>query len=334
MAVSTIDPNGLNVGQFGNRNLIVNSAMQVAQRGTSVTGQTSSAYHTVDRWETSGSGSTYNQSQQAVPLGDSTVGSFQYFLRHEVTTGNDFSGLVYKVEDVRSAPEGTVTLSFYAKGTNPGNGQLSMTARQYFGTGGSPSSDVIATTQAFTLTSNWQRFEFQITVPPLTGKTIGTNNDSFYKFQLTQPSSDDTTTAWTLDITGVQLEVGDTATPFEHISFGDQLQKCMRYFEVTAVSPEIFTTASVYTSTAAYGCWQYQVTKRTNPSVGRWQGAAGDYRFRANGNNATATALVLSNSNPYSCRADITVSGGLTGGHSGWISTFNGPSQWYADAEL
>jgi hypothetical protein len=217
-------------GALSNRNLIINGAMQVAQRGTSVTGQTSSAYHTVDRWRTSGSGSTYNQSQQAVPLGDSTVGSFQYFLRHEVTTGDDFSGLIYKVEDVRSVPEGTITLSFYAKGTNPSNGQISMTARQDFGTGGSPSSDVIAPTQSLALTSNWQRFEFQITVPPLTGKTIGTNNDSSYTFQLTQPSSDDTPDAWTLDITGVQLELGDTATPFEHRSYGQELALCQRYF--------------------------------------------------------------------------------------------------------
>jgi hypothetical protein len=259
--------NAFDDGALSNRNLIINGAMQVAQRGTSVTGQTSSAYHTVDRWETSGSGSTYNQSQQAVPLGDSTVGSFQYFLRHEVTTGDDFSGLVYKVEDVRSVPEGTVTLSFYAKGTNPGNGQISMTARQDFGTGGSPSSDVIATTQAFTLTSNWQRFEFQITVPSLTGKTIGTNNDSFYKFQLTQPSSDDTSNAWTLDITGVQLEVGDTATPFEHRSYGDELARCQRYYQQVLKANTAFAIGVNYTSTQVHWIVDLPVEMRVQPSA-------------------------------------------------------------------
>jgi hypothetical protein len=164
-------------------------------------------------------------------LGDSTIGDFKYFLRHEVTTGDDFTGILYRIEDVQSVPEGTVTLSFYAKGTNPNSGHFEMIARQDFGTGGSPSSDVIQTAQDVTLTSSWQRFELQITVPSISGKTLGTNGDSYYQLQFTQPSDDDSSDAWTLDITGVQLEVGQTATPFEHRSFGDELARCLRYYE-------------------------------------------------------------------------------------------------------
>jgi len=214
------------------RNLIINGAMQVAQRGTSVTGKTDLAYHTVDRWQSVGSGSTYSQSQQAVTLGDSTVGDFKYFLRHEVTTANDFAGILYKIEDVQSVPEGIVTLSFYAKGTNPGGGSLQLRGRQNFGSGGSPSSEVIQTAQTLTLTSSWQRFTYQITVPSISGKTLGTAaNTSYYRIDIQQPSDDDTTDAWTLDITGVQLEVGDTATPFEHRSFGEELSLCQRYYQ-------------------------------------------------------------------------------------------------------
>jgi hypothetical protein len=218
-------------GGLTGRNLIINGAFQCWQRSTSVSSQTGSGYKTADRWYTNASGGTYNQSQQTVTLGDSTIGDFKYFLRHEVTTGDDFTGILYRIEDVQSVPEGTVTLSFYAKGTNPNSGHFEMIARQDFGTGGSPSSDVIQTAQDVTLTSSWQRFELQITVPSISGKTLGTNGDSYYQLQFTQPSDDDSSDAWTLDITGVQLEVGQTATPFEHRSFGDELARCLRYYE-------------------------------------------------------------------------------------------------------
>jgi len=218
-------------GGLTGRNLIINGAFQCWQRSISVSSQTDSGYKTADRWYTNASGGTYNQSQQTVTLGDSTIGDFKYFLRHEVTTGDDFTGILYRIEDVQSVPEGTVTLSFYAKGTNPNSGHFEMIARQDFGTGGSPSSDVIQTAQDVTLTSSWQRFELQITVPSISGKTLGTNGDSYYQLQFTQPSDDDSSDAWTLDITGVQLEVGQTATPFEHRSFGDELARCLRYYE-------------------------------------------------------------------------------------------------------
>ena len=217
-------------GGLTGRNLIINGAFQCWQRSISVSSQTGSGYKTADRWYTNASGGTYNQSQQTVTLGDSAIGDFKYFLRHEVTTGDDFTGILYRIEDVQSVPEGTVTLSFYAKGTNPNSGHFEMIARQDFGTGGSPSSDVIQTAQDVTLTSSWQRFELQITVPSISGKTLGTDGNSYYQLQFTQPSDDDSSDAWTLDITGVQLEVGQTATPFEHRSFGDELTRCQRYF--------------------------------------------------------------------------------------------------------
>ena len=46
-----------------------------------------------------------------------------------------------------------------------------------------------------------------------------------------QPAGDTSTNAWTLDITGVQLELGSNATPFEHRSYGDELARCQRYYQ-------------------------------------------------------------------------------------------------------
>ena len=212
----------------GRRNLIINGAMQVAQRGTSVSSQTGTGYKTVDRFYTNASGATYNQSQQTVTVGGETGLPLQFskFLRHQVTTGDNWSQIYHKIEDVTSVPTGTVTLSFYAKGTSP-NAGLSFIAWQNFGSGGS-SEVTVTISPTVTLTSTWQRFTVNITVPSVTGKTVGTG--SHFYFGIGQGGST-STNAWTLDITGVQLEVGNIATPFEHRSFGEELAKCQRYYE-------------------------------------------------------------------------------------------------------
>ena len=214
---------------LGVRNLIINGDMRIAQRGTSVSGQTVGTYHTVDRWRTISSGSTYNQSQETITLGDSVVGDFQYYLKHDVTTGDNNAGIYQKIEDVRTVKEGTATLSFYAKGTNPNGGSVEVLLRQTFGTSGS--SDVDQPRQSFTLTSSWQKFNFTFTVPSLSGKTIGSN--STVDIYIIQPEGDTSTNAWELNITGIQLEVGDTATPFEHRPYDMELARCQRYFHTT-----------------------------------------------------------------------------------------------------
>ena len=84
------------------------------------------------------------------------------------------------------------------------------------------------------------------------------------------------TNSSTFYLTGVQLEVGDTATGFEHRSYGDELQRCRRYFEVNAENMEILGSPGAVYGSAAYGPWQFQVEKRVNPTVGRWQGSGTD----------------------------------------------------------
>jgi len=264
----------------GRKNMVINGAMQVAQRSTSVSSQTTGGYKTVDRWLANASGSTFNQSQQTVPLGDSTVGDFKYFLRTEITTGDDNAGLLYRIEDVQSVPEGTVTVSFYAKGTNPNSGHIEFIARQDFGTGGSPSSTVSQTAQDVTLTSSWQRFSLQITVPSISGKTLGTNGDSFYQLRFTQPSDDDNSAAWTLDITGVQLEVGSVATEFEHRSFAEELALCQRYyqkFEGTTTNYESITVGYNQGTGNHVGVLYTNVPIRSNGVAVETTGTASDY---------------------------------------------------------
>jgi hypothetical protein len=214
--------NAYSDGALSNRNLIINGAMQVAQRGVS---QTTSGYGSVDRFLFSLSGGTGTMSQEELALGQTDIPSqFRNFLRVDATAGNNNMGFLHRIEDV-AVVEGLVTISFYAKGANPASGSFSLSVYQEFGSGGS--TGVLRSVDTFVTTSSWQRFEFTATVPSISGKTVGAGSN--LEIFISQADADTGTSAWTLDITGVQLEVGDTATPFEHRSFGQELALCQRY---------------------------------------------------------------------------------------------------------
>ena len=262
-----LDTVGASSGALSNRNLVINGSMIISQRSTSVSSQTGSGYKTVDRIYTNASGSTYNQSQQTVTLGGETglPTEFTKFLRHDVTTSNDNAHFYHMVEDVSSVPEGTVTLSFYAKGTTP-TGGLSFRAYQNFGTGGSPSGEVTITiSDTVTLTSTWQRFSVNITVPSITGKTLGTNGNHKFYFGIGQ-FANTSTNAYQLDITGLQLEKGDTATDFEHENYGTTLTKCQRYFYKDAYAAGSGPFATLYTNSHKFMHVFHPVEMRAVPT--------------------------------------------------------------------
>jgi hypothetical protein len=246
-------------GALSNRNLIINGAMQVWQRGTSVSA-TSSGYSTADRWRHNASGGNLSLSRQSLTLGQADIPQqFKYYYRLDVTTGNDNAGIATRIEDVDSV-QGVHTLSFYAKGTNPNSGNVQITLAQYFGSGGSAYADQ---TETITLTSSWKRFVITFTPQNILGKTIGSG--SYFQVYFSQPSNDTSTAAWTLDFTGVQLEVGDTATPFEHRSYGDELARCQRYYYRLPPNTET-VFASLFN--ARHVCRvPFPTTMRANPSA-------------------------------------------------------------------
>jgi len=243
--------------QLSHRNLIINGAMQVAQRGTSFT----TNGYTLDRWDLSLSGATGTVTQESFAL-DSEVGGCKNYQKLAVTTGDNFCGIVHRIEDVQSIKGGeTFTLSFYAKGTNPGGGSMKVRVRQRFGSGGSTAVNV-GTLDSITLTNSWQRFTITKTYNSLSGKTIGTG--SFIELFIHQDESDTSTDAWELNITGVQLEVGSVATPFEHRSYGEELARCQRYYvrySSDGSNNQAFLIGAVNSSTSAAIC----STNFTNP---------------------------------------------------------------------
>ena len=208
---------------LSNRNLIINGAMQVAQRGTSFNSNNAIDY-TVDRWGTFANGQitttqeTFTAGQTAVPNEPT------HYVRWNVTSYSSGDNFFQKIEDVRTLAGQSATLSFYAKS------DTDITTRprfiQDFGSGGS--SDVVTTTDTASITTSWQKFVITTAIPSISGKTIGTS--SYLEIELLRVT--DTFTGQ-IDLAQVQLEVGEQATPFEHRSYGDELFSCQRYYQRT-----------------------------------------------------------------------------------------------------
>tara|TARA_R110002126_G_scaffold207637_1_gene354624 strand:+ start:616 stop:1623 length:1008 start_codon:yes stop_codon:yes gene_type:complete len=256
MAVSQIDPNGLNVGQLGgSRNMVINGAMEVAQRGTSAT---AGGYVSLDRWlyNTSGGSGTFSQETNANP---SETDGIRTYARVNISSSSDYTGLIHRIEDVTKVKSGTVTLSFWAKGTAPVGG-LYLFCTQDFGTSGSADVDISGILITSTLTSSWVKYETQVTIPSVDGKTI--NAGSFFSLAIMQ-GTNTSSTAYDLNITGVQLEVSPTgeATPFEHENYGTTLAKCQRYYE-RLNGPAGWYNAHGY-ATNIYLVIEWKVPKRT-----------------------------------------------------------------------
>lgn len=211
------------------QNYIINSAFDIWQRGTS----SNAAGYVADRWY-SGFGIS---GAATVSRGNITIGEpllphgIDYYLSYQQTVAATSAtpGPRNYIEDVRTLAGQTVTFSFYAKA----NKAVSVypLVRQYFGTGGSPSSqvDTYHSSLAKTLTTSWTRYSTTFTIPGIAGKVLGTNNDSSLVIQFMLPIND----TYTVDIAAVQLEEGTIATPFRRNqpNIQAELAACQRYYQ-------------------------------------------------------------------------------------------------------
>ena len=206
----------------GGKNLIINGDMRIAQRGTS---QTAAGYGSLDRFELSLSGATATMTQESFTIGQTDVPGSQKYLKLAVSTGNNNSGIYYKVEarDAVSLIGGKATISYYAKGTSPAAG-LEVAIGWYDGSTASP----LASTSV-TLTSSWVKYTHTFDVPSISGLTL-TNTNAYLEVHWIQSNSDTGTGAYEVNLAQVQLEEGETATPFEFRSEGQDLALCQRYF--------------------------------------------------------------------------------------------------------
>ncbi len=255
------------------KNAIINGDFAINQRAFTTT--STDATFGFDRWLLGLSGGTGTYTAQTFTLGTAPVAGYESknFARLAVTTGNDYCRLQQRIENVRTFAGQTVTISFWAKGTNPTTlGSLNVTAIQNFGSGGSPSSSVITNGGSFTLTANWTRYSLTVAIPSISGKTIGTSGGDNLDIGFGQ-GSNTSTDSWTLDLWGVQVEAGSVATAFQTATgtIQGELAACQRYYYRTTSALNTFTPMYpqifAYSTTNAVGTARLPQRMRTKPSA-------------------------------------------------------------------
>ena len=284
----------------GRRNMIINGAMQVSQRGTSLTGLTGTTF-LLDRFKFSNSSHgawTLSQDTNA-PAGFSKSMKMLCTSADSSVGANDYSFFIYKLEgnEVQQLASGTsraksMTLSFWVKsnvsGTYSVNFRNEDNARQCG--------------EAYTV-DNTDAWEYKtVTIPPDT--VSGYTDDNALSLQVewwlgagstfsggTLPTSwktssnSDRAGANTVDvgtltngyfqITGVQLELGKVATPFEHRSYGEELAACQRYLYAINAGGHPSSTSAPYARFISFAqgtnatIWfpSYPVQMRALPSL-------------------------------------------------------------------
>jgi len=250
------------------RNKIINGNFDIWQRGTS---QTNSGYGSADRWHCTNTGTTKNVSIQSFQFGQTEVpNNPKYFMRHVVTsvtgTGN-FCILQQKIEDVTLLSGKTVTVSFYARAASAKN--IAVDFYQNFGTSGSTGVTNIGIT-SIALTTTWKKYILTITLPSVSGMTIGANSYTDLRFWFDCGSVFDSNInaligqqSGTFDIAQVQLEEGSVATNFEQRPIGIEWSLCYRYYEYGNAVIECYGAASQSLSMTPY----FKVIKRAVPTI-------------------------------------------------------------------
>lgn len=241
----------------GNKNLIINGAMSIAQRGTS---STTDSYKTVDRFRNNIGGPSITQTQETLTSGDPYDLGFRHFYRQTNTSASSATNSnvqifqIIEAQDIASSgwnytsSSSYISVSFWVRSSLAGTYPVCF--RTYDGT------------------SYWYASEFTIaanTWTKITKKVSGNSNlqfdndngaglqvnvsphfdtdftdsgfifDQWAAFNGSSRSKDyaqdwGNTLNATFDITGVQVEVGEKATDFEHRSYADELAKAQRYY--------------------------------------------------------------------------------------------------------
>jgi len=279
---------------LSNRNFVINGAMQISQRATSVTGlgttDTSGTYHTLDRFAV-----LANNTAGRLTMSQSTVTDLPGFanaLKLDCTTADtstaadEYFIFVTRLEaqNLQSLKKGTssaepVTVSFYVKGNANATYVL-----EIFDNDNSKHIN-----KTFSVTSSWNRVS--ITYPGDTaGSGLGDDNEIglqlvFWLHAGSNTTSGSLQTSWgaftqanravgissivdstdrTLEITGLQMEIGEVATAFEHEDIGTTLAKCRRY---CYIAPQHLGYTGSYTNVSPSGTIQFPTDMRASPTI-------------------------------------------------------------------
>jgi hypothetical protein len=325
----------------GRRNLIINGAMQVSQRGTSFTANGS---FVADRFRVYRSGAAgYTCTQADITSGDPFDLGFRSSVKMQNTTPDTASNSYYQVEttleDQDMATRGwnyksassNVTFSFWAKASVSQDYWVVIRASgtQHFGFSYPLVADtwtkvtkvipgntniVFDNDNSAGLRVVWiPYYGTDYTSASFVEDTWASSDESSYTSDI--DSTWVSTTNATFEITGVQLEVGSVATPFEHRSYGEELALCQRYYCKTyddGTAPGTATqNGCLFNSldgTHGYGYtgqFNFPVNMRATPSItiysitsgtaGKLNGDSSEYNAGTNAVGANRASIGVSN---------------------------------------
>lgn len=236
-------------------NELDNGNFDLWERGSSF----SASGGTANRWKfTLGSGATASLSRQAHATGSASgAESGLYYARlNRTTTGSGACLLSQYTDNLRQFAGQRVVLSFDAKASVDGT-DIQCFVRQYFGTGGSPSADVDTAAITRKIGDQWHRYTVVFDVPSISGKTIGSNEDSACIVVLSLPTAAGVVI---LDVDRVKLEVGRTPTSFVPLPLAVEAERCKRWYEksyLDAVAPGTATSVGAISQIAPVAASTY-----------------------------------------------------------------------------
>ena len=361
----TVNTPSINGGQIGGRrNIVYNGAMQVAQRGNQNTSNGTNTFG-VDRFLVylrGGAAATVSKDTD-VPSGQ----GFSSSCKIDITTGdalgtaNDLALFrqLFEGQDLQQLKKGTsnaekVTVSFWIKSTITGTYILELD--DVDNTRGISKSYTVSSSNTWehkTITfegdttgafdndnANSLRLTWALGAgSDFQGVTLSTSwasisdGDARYEGQVNAVNSDSNN----IYFTGIQMEIGSQATPFEHRSFGEELALCQRYYTVivdgSETNPSTFGMGAMYNATNVYGSIILPTEMRTGPTLDAVTGTNYYYFYRnGDGDGFNSVTLSISQKGGIEFYNQTEISG--TAGHAGFFRSVHGSAKIALTAEL
>ena len=349
----------------GIRNLIINGAMQVAQRGTSAVAAGAGTYPSIDRfkaWESTDGAYTVEQSTTA-PAGFTTSLKAQVTTADASLAGNQYAQISQQIEaqnlqhlEYGTSGAKTLILSFHVRSSKTGSYSITIYKND---------STEYLFSKSYTIDSadTWEKKTITITpdsnIKASGGAIANDNGIGFYVFWNLAGGTDfddATDNAWSSNtshyhtssqvnwmdntsnnfyLTGVQLEIGDSASDFEHRSFGDELARCQRYYQRIQSNGtyDCLLDGMHHVTTQFYCLHTFPVQMRAEPTMA----GSGTFSVLSNGGDRTPDSLILNRATKEVIQTYCALSGGNVGtaGHGGQIRNNNDASTFIEfNAEL
>ena len=360
----------INAGGGGaNKNVIINGAMNVAQRGTSSTGLGADSddgkYPTVDRFQISPGNTSgrftmtqdssapsgfANSTKLACTTADTSIASNEILVFKQKIEGQNLQAFAKGTSDAKP-----FAVSFYVKGNASATYVCELMDYD---------NSNRHVNKSFTVTTDWTRVE--LSFPPDTTGALDDDNAHSFDLNIWLHSGSDRTsgslqTTWgalnqanravgissffdstdrTFFITGVQLEVGQNPTSFEHISnFGEELARCQRYFQQWTQEASGFSTNNyaavadsvMHGDTFAFMQYTHPVQLRATPALT----FNGNFVSNNSGADRALSSLQINTNTPYVTSFYGTIPDNNEVGQAGFMRANNdGDASIFFDSEL